>query len=614
MKPTGHPRSTIAYAGLFALAIAAVTVDPNGHFLSENDIYMLRQIQALRELAPWRWSWNEPGLLLREFLFFNLNFWSYFHGPLPPLLQGVFLDLWEVAGGTPTASVHFLSTGVLHAAACVLAAAALRSAGFVPSAALLGGLAICASPAFLAMGRSFGGSWLVGIVFGQALALFAVLRAAAGAKGAGGLLAVALSNHLLSNVLSPFDLAALAVGLALAPAAQRGNVIRSLRSRWMLLPLAIALTIVALNGWVYWRGVTHPSQVVLFLYPFAQYLTPATEGLTFARWSWADRAQILALVFGLGLAAAIPIALAGFGKADATARAEGGIRIATAWAATAAGGFGLAFLFVTGPTTGSQAMPLIGYPLYILLPGVVLCVAGLAAVGRAGRPGLAAIAAALWLSGSALQAWVYVWRIELPSWGARLTVREGTDVAGFRVPDGGVETFAAWAFAALAATPSDAQIAAIAVTSPDNDQLRNVFFWRAGLIDGGYFERAGRCVRRAGIGRNGRILEAPETPAMGEMMDRLAGNCAAGTCLGVGVIGASETWRVETRRGGDAPLVIVGFGVPKPDSAAPAPIGRRLAPIGFMGAIKTGRVPQGVCAKAEIPATAASGQTPGAKP
>lgn len=593
--PTGRGRDGLTYAVVALASLAAVSVDPNGHLLSENDVYMLRQVGALRELAPWRWTWGDPARAAPEAIFWIANLTFYFHGPLPPLFQAIFLDVAEATVGAGGTAAHFLSAGVFHAAACVLFVAALRRAGLGRVFALFGGLALCASPMFLAMGRGFGGSWLVGIVFGQTLLLHATLRAAAFGRAGGAWLALAIANLLLSDVMAPFGLAAAAAGVLASPAPARSAVLAALRSRWMLLPAACVIWILAANAYVAYRGVTHPSQVILFLYPFAQYLMPAeglSPGLGHAPWSWAERARIVALVYGLGAIAAAPAVLWGATRARAPFAAES--RLVFAWAATAALGFGVAFLGLAGPSTGSQAMPMIGYPLFILAPGVALGVLGLSTLCASGRSGWAAAACVVWICGSAIAAWIYVWRVDLPGLGAALTVREGTDVAGFRVPDPGIERAAEFSRAVLDGVASGQASLAIVVVAPRDLPLRNVLLWRAGAIDGGYFERSGRCVRRAVAGRGGAVLEVPEGGATRETIEQVARLCDTDICLGVGRPGASFEWRRDIRGEGGRSIAVLGFGVPQPPDAPPR-IGPSDAPIGFMGAIRTGRVPAVPC-------------------
>ncbi len=606
--PVVHPRSDIwIYFVVATVAVLALAIDPNRHFASENDVYMLRQVEALRELAPWRWDLADPAqaTLQAAFWFANLSF--YFHGPLPPLLQAIFLDLAESVLGTTGVGPYLASAGLFYVLGALAFTATLRGAGLPAGLSVLGGLALCASPVWLALSRGFGASWLVAVVFGQAFALWAAQRALEGRRNGPALLAAALGNLLVSDVLAPFGIAALLAGIAVASRDAPGDLRRMFGSRWMLLPAACCAWIVAINIYVFARGVTHPSDVVLFAYPFAQYIVglpgqaPSVGALG---WMWVDRARILLLLFGLGVLAAVPAALAGalrMSSLRADLRAQ---MLLVVWAGSALAGFGAIFLFFSGPSTGSQAMPMIGYPIYLLAPGVALLASGLSRLAARGRRAIACLAGVLWIAGSAAGAWIYVWRVPVPGPGELLTVREGTDVVGFRYPDAGIMGAGGVVRAAIGGAAPEVEAVVAAIVDPAAVPLRNILFWRAGVIDGGYFARTGgRCIARTAVDTGGRVIEKADRPSAEAMARRVAATCAAPICVGVGNAQAPQDWRIDVAGEAGRSVAVIGFGIARPagfaeraesvelERRAPAgDFGLAGAPIGFAGMVRALRL------------------------
>ena len=605
----GYPTACAA-AGLVALLL--VGIDPNGHFASENDIYMLRQIQALRELAPWRWELSDPAVAFAQAKFWLANLSLYFHGPLPPLLQAVFLDIAQAVTGHTGNQTFLLSVGLIHVAGTVLFALILRHAGIGPLLAFVGALALALSPMWLGISRGFGASWLAGVVFGQCLLVWSIVRTLAGARSGAFVVALALTNILLSDVLSPFQIGAACIGILACGRAGREAMLPVLRSVWMLLPAACVLWIGVTNLFVFWRGVADAQQVVLFLYPFAQYLVglDGHGGAVGApRWDWLDRVRILFLLFGPGLVPAAAFAIAGLVRGTSTGPAGRTDLFVPVWALVSAAGFGMIFLGFAGPGTGSQAMPTVGYPVYLAAPGTALLALGFARAARRFALPATAFAAALWLAGTAFGSFVYVWRIDLPGPGALLTVRESTDSIGFRYPDTGLMGAGHVVRAAIEHAPADADIAVAVVTERANSAMRNILFWRAGVIDGGAFERSGRrCLARAAIDRSSIDIERPTDARVRVFADRLATDCAGGFCIGVGDPDAALGWTIRVRGEITNTVDVLGYGIARPDGiadvadsaalerVAAGEISLLASPIGYMGMRQAGRARQSQCA------------------
>ncbi len=605
----GH---VIAYALAGLAALLLVAIDQNRHFASENDIYMLRQVQALRELAPWRWDVSDPVATLAQAKFWMANLSLYFHGPMPPLLQAVFLDIVQAIGGYTGNQAFLLSVGVLHVAGTLLFASILRHVGIGPLLVLVGALALSLSPMWLGVSRGFGASWLSAVVFGQCFLVWSVVRAMAGARASAFFVALALANILLSDVLSPFQIGALFVGVIACGRSGRDAMMPALRSGWLLLPVACVLWIVATNVFVLARGAHNAQQVVLFFYPVAQYLVGLDSqggAVGTIGWNWVDRARIIIFLFGPGLVPTAILSVSSLVLVRPAGPIRREVRLVSVWAIVASAGFGTIFLGFSGPETGSQAMPTVGYPVYLVAPGTALLALGLAHSSRLWTVRATMFAATLWLAATSFGAWVYVWRVDLPGSGALLTVRESTDAVGFRYPDKGVMGAGHVVRMAIESAPEDAGVAVAIVAESQHAPLRNILFWRAGAIDGGAFERSGRrCVARAAIDRRGNDIEQPTDRPVRELADRLAADCSAQICVAVGTTDGPHDWTIRVH--GDAKQVveILGYGIARPAdipdnaqsevlerAAAPGELGLLASPIGYMGMRQSGRAPRDPC-------------------
>lgn len=517
-----------APALLAAVALAAVLVAPNPNLISENDVYVVRQIAAYRDLAPWRLSWTDPSVLAVELRVLVINLLIYFHGPLPPLMQAWMLDAAEAVGFTPSMRLYAGTTGLLHvvASAMLYRVFQLLGASTVVAALLAGAFALAPLP--LALARGFGTSWFVAVAFGQVALQLSVMELRRSARFSRLLFAAVLTWLVLSDVLLVATLGSLVAAWMIAD--REGA--RAALSWWLAVPAAAAALVATYNLHVLATVASpHPQNFVLFFYPFVNYLIETLKvSEAGGVWTWYDRLRVVSFVVGPLAALAVFPALARAIFAGVDPRRPVPLRFAALWATIAVIGFSTLFLFYAGPGTGSQAMPMVGYPIYLVVPGFVLLACAIVEFRRVALP-----IAAAFLAANAIAGPLYVAQSQIA--GGIFYVADSADNVGFRHPGRDVTAIARAIEDELARVPPGTPAALALQVDANFVPVRNVVLWLAGAIDGGRFERAGAAVGYVVDDVEGNRLES--TSADGVWTRSEIGRlCGRENCAVVGSYGA----------------------------------------------------------------------------
>ncbi|MCA3246918.1 MAG: hypothetical protein ING29_10640 [Azospirillum sp.] len=488
----------------------------------------MRQIAAYRDLAPWRLSWTDPSVLAVEVRVLITNLLIYFHGPLPPLVQAWMLDAAEAAGLEPSMRLYAGTTGLLHVAATAMLYRVIRALGAGAAVAALLAGAFALAPLPLALARGFGTSWFVAAAFGQVALLLSAMGLRSGARFSRPIFAAVLTWLVLSDVLLVATLGSLVAAWLIA---DRGAW-RAALSWWLVVPATAAALVTVYNLHVLATVASpHPQNFVLFFYPFVNYLietlkVPEAGGV----WTWYDRLRVVTFVVGPAGALAVLPALAQTIFAGFDWERPAPLRFAALWAAIAAIGFSALFLFYAGPGTGSQAMPTVGYPIYLVVPGFVLLACAIVELGRAAAP-----VAAVLLAANAIAGPLYVARSQIA--GGFFYVAEGVDNVGFRQPGRDVTAVARAIEDELARVPPGTPAALALQVDANFLPARNVVLWLAGAIDGGRFERARSAISYVVDDVEGNRLESTRADGVWPRaeIERL---CGRENCAVVGAYGA----------------------------------------------------------------------------
>jgi hypothetical protein len=431
-------RGDVLISLLLALVAAAIClIDPNDAFISENDVYMLRQAAHYFHFLSWSASdFASLEHALAKFLAFGWAFFYYFHGPFPPFFMAAYMKLGEMLG-VPFSPFFAQSSVVpLHVTTVVVFVFVLRRLGVSSFAAAIGGAMLALSPMLVGFSRAFGASWLAVVPFHQAvlLAAFIILDKRRWTQFIAGLL---VAHMAFADVLAPLQLAAI-LGARIAaetftsPATLREIVARGFASLRALggpalwTPIVGAAAIVAVYNAVavtVGRGIG--LMPTLFVYPFVTY-SPGVLASPGAHFGLGDWAVIAGVSFGtLGAPIAAMIAMSTIALRSPIPQRS---RIGFWYAAIAGTGYFTIFYIYADTTTGSGDFPWYAYPVYTVLPLLLGAILLLDRVVSRSRLGVVlGIGLVVNVIASTL---TYIWRVPVAPWSSLLIVNEDARPSG----------------------------------------------------------------------------------------------------------------------------------------------------------------------------------------
>ncbi|WP_068024760.1 hypothetical protein [Rhodoplanes sp. Z2-YC6860] len=361
---------------LVAATLAIGLIDPNDQFLSTNDIYAFRQIHTYFDIFSWLpQDVASPAAVLDKIARFVFWIFYYFHGAPPELYQAPVFAALDAAK-VPFRPLYGQAMVTAYLAlTVVLFWSCLLRAGVTSVIACAAALLVACSPMLAGLSRAFGAIWLVNAPFCQALSLYAFLRLR---EGQGGwLCGLGLTHIILSDPISFLIVGPLLVAWMIPDRWQGsrnwiefGRRRLSLLRRWQIWLLP-ALAIIAVILWNIVRAryaAAIPGEATLFVYPFVKYIAGAGQAHAelFGPNDWL---RVAVVSLGIWAPLGLPIV---WGAGAVTGRRKSTDPFILTWAAISSVGFGLMFYVFSYQGMGSQSMPYVGYPVYTILPFVML--------------------------------------------------------------------------------------------------------------------------------------------------------------------------------------------------------------------------------------------------
>jgi hypothetical protein len=492
----GSLRARLGDAVFVVILVAAILVigliDPNDQFLSNNDIYIFRQIHAYFDIFSWLpQDVASPAAVLDKIARFVLWFFHYFHGAPPELYQAPLFALLDAAKIPFRPLYGQAMVAAYLALTVVLFWSCLRRAGVMQAVAAATAFLVACSPMLTGFSRAFGAIWLVNAAFCQAIGLYAFLRLREG-RGR-WFCGLALTHIIMSDPIS-FLLIGPLIAAWLLPGSWQGlgRTIEFARERLRLLGswkiwLLPVLAVVAVLLWnVARHAAAIPGEASLFVYPFAKYVgrIGQTHAELFGPHDWL---RLAVLSFGIWAPIGFPVVLVAgtfMGQGKTTDPFLFG------WAVVSSIGFGLMFYVFSYPGMGSQLMSYVGYPVYTILPFATLLAlaADRVASETAWRRHLTTACLAIFATLGLLTTVGYIWQKPLVPGSSLLAFgASGLDFIGLRRPYYGDEAAGAAVRQVLARKVADGDKSTarlLYVRKPDNARF-DIFWMYAGLEYGG---------------------------------------------------------------------------------------------------------------------------------
>jgi hypothetical protein len=178
-----YPRSDPSRAdalcapALFAGCAIAFLVYPNKEFLGDDDYLYMRGFVGFAKLILPAY-FTRPGLTGLEAYGRDLLDQVFFlrHGPFPSLLFGAWYAGWEALGLPFSFYFYRVPLALLASLVPVIFYRVLRKCGFGVMLSLLAATILAASPIYIGAARGVATYFAIGIVFAQALAVWALQR------------------------------------------------------------------------------------------------------------------------------------------------------------------------------------------------------------------------------------------------------------------------------------------------------------------------------------------------------------------------------------------------------------------------------------------------------